>query len=49
MQLQQSNNMFYNMHTDKCEHFGRSLNKDGRSRVYTKKDVDTSKWSPMKV
>lgn len=42
MQLQQSNNMFYKVHTDKCEHFG-------RSHVYTKKDIDMSKWSPMKV
>lgn len=49
MQLQESNNMFYNVHTDKCEHFGWSLTNDGRSRVHTKKDVATSKWSPMKV
>lgn len=28
MQLQQRNNVFYNVHTDKCKHFGWSLKKD---------------------
>lgn len=35
MQLQQSNNVFYNVHTDKGAYFGWGLNKDTKKDIYT--------------
>jgi hypothetical protein len=49
MQLQQSNNVFYNAHSDKHGHFGWSLNKNGRGQVHTNKDSGKSNQSPRKV